>query len=467
MTKDHKYGLIFAVVFPLVGVLISSIMLSAYGSRETCSQSVLAVFCPDFGAMRWARNFGIFAFVASAGVAAIFFAAAQSIGDDRSRIARSFPHLVRFALLASAAVGLADAFLFAALVRAMLSISTAVPDALKYVAAGINIAALAAAIALIRNIYRIESKLVQSQSGLLADPEKHAALFEAVGSIVEKFGARSPDRILIGMDPTFYATGADISTIGQSEQLTGETLYLSAPLLRLLSSQERLAVIAHELGHFAGSDTAYSLQFVPIYGKLQRTLSELGELDTAAAVAKIPSLTFIDLLLAMFVDKERRVRRDMEREADRKAATISGSEPLISALLKIGLFARYLPQLRAFAASKLSEGKAVLNLCDAYIETLRASSVTDEEQMKRMLSDLTKASCSHPTDSHPTNYERAHNLGVDIETVAQRVVAEMRQQMERTDERLLSEDFEILLTDYENAINFVVARSKTEVRAPS
>jgi hypothetical protein len=47
------------------------------------------------------------------------------------------------------------------------------------------------------------------------------------------------------------------------------------------------------------------------------------------------------------------------------------------------------------------------------------------------------------------------------------VVAEMRQQMERTDERLLSEDFEILLTDYENAINFVVARSKTEVRAPS
>ena len=36
MTKDHKYGLIFAVVFPLVGVLISSIMLSAFGCYSAC-----------------------------------------------------------------------------------------------------------------------------------------------------------------------------------------------------------------------------------------------------------------------------------------------------------------------------------------------------------------------------------------------------------------------------------------------
>ncbi|MFD2022059.1 M48 family metalloprotease [Pseudocitrobacter faecalis] len=49
----------------------------------------------------------------------------------------------------------------------------------------------------------------------------------------------------------------------KGERLTGNTLYLPLTYLSLLNEAEIAAVVGHELGHFTGEDTQYSLRFAP------------------------------------------------------------------------------------------------------------------------------------------------------------------------------------------------------------
>jgi hypothetical protein len=59
-----------------------------------------------------------------------------------------------------------------------------------------------------------------------------------------------PETVVIGVDPTFFVTEAEVVTL--SGRLWGRTLYCSMPLARILTVDELTAIIGHELGHFRG-----------------------------------------------------------------------------------------------------------------------------------------------------------------------------------------------------------------------
>lgn len=46
--------------------------------------------------------------------------------------------------------------------------------------------------------------------------------------------------------------------------------------MALLDDAEAAAVIGHELGHFTGEDTQYSLRFVPLYAGMQNSLEQMA-----------------------------------------------------------------------------------------------------------------------------------------------------------------------------------------------
>jgi len=56
-------------------------------------------------------------------------------------------------------------------------------------------------------------------------------------------------------------TSADVNILGGDTKLEGETLHLSLPLARILTLEEIKGITGHELGHFRGADTYYSLKF--------------------------------------------------------------------------------------------------------------------------------------------------------------------------------------------------------------
>jgi hypothetical protein len=79
--------------------------------------------------------------------------------------------------------------------------------------------------------------------------------------------------VVIGLRGGFFvSSGAKLLRPGET-RLEGRTLYLPLPYLPLLPSDELAAIIGHDLAHFAGADTGYSLRFLPIYAGVQRSLN--------------------------------------------------------------------------------------------------------------------------------------------------------------------------------------------------
>src|SRR5262249_56989613 len=171
-------------------------------------------------------------------------------------------------------------------------------------------------------------------------------------------------------DQAFFVTSANVVVVGEPEKLTGETLYLSAPLLRILKPDEITAVVAQELGHLAGRDTLYSRRFAQIYAQLNHSLDRLSNIEHASDIAKLPGLALLSILMTIFASKERAIGRTRELEADKKAASIAPPEALISALVKIGLVARRWGELRGENIEALNNGMFLNNLCQTFVEAI-------------------------------------------------------------------------------------------------
>lgn len=81
-------------------------------------------------------------------------------------------------------------------------------------------------------------------------------LWGHVDSVAEKMGALRPEHIVLGLDPNFFVTEAEVVCLDGT--LSGRTLYCSLPLCRILSLGEASAVIGHELGGISKDWTLHS-----------------------------------------------------------------------------------------------------------------------------------------------------------------------------------------------------------------
>ena len=76
------------------------------------------------------------------------------------------------------------------------------------------------------------------------------------------------------MAANFYVTQSPL-TLMDGTKITKRTLYMSAPLLRVMSDAEVRAVLGHEFSHFTGRDTLYGSQVAPAYRSLQHGMDEM------------------------------------------------------------------------------------------------------------------------------------------------------------------------------------------------
>ena len=120
-----------------------------------------------------------------------------------------------------------------------------------------------------------------------------------------------PDHIVVGLDPTFFVTEARVRCV--SGVLKGRTLFVSLPLSRLLTLEEFGAVVAHELAHFTGKDTAFSKKFFPVYRGASESVAALvtqsGNGDTGA-ITVIPAVAVLSFFLHSFSVAENTVSRE-------------------------------------------------------------------------------------------------------------------------------------------------------------
>ena len=72
--------------------------------------------------------------------------------------------------------------------------------------------------------------MIHTQIGQKLLSSEQPKIWDLVNNIANEIGSKPPDNIIVGIEPTFYATAADIVGCGK-ETLKGETLYLSMSLM--------------------------------------------------------------------------------------------------------------------------------------------------------------------------------------------------------------------------------------------
>jgi len=119
-----------------------------------------------------------------------------------------------------------------------------------FIIGAIGFGALAGVVAMARNVFSLVRKAGTLVIGKIASRTDAPDLWKRIDGIADRLRALRPESLVLGLDPNFFVTEADVTCL--TGNCTGRTLYCSLPLMRILSTNEFDAIIGHELGHYKG-----------------------------------------------------------------------------------------------------------------------------------------------------------------------------------------------------------------------
>lgn len=249
--------------------------------------------------------------------------------------------------------------------------------------------------------------------GVPFSPIEQPRLALLVQQIAKATNARMPDNIVLGLDPNFFATTAPMHTPTSRHLLTGQTLYLSLPLMRVLSLDEVKAVVGHELAHFSGSDTIYSRNFAPIYRGLEEAAHAADEHKTYDKNPLLmPARLFLRFMIDCFSRNAAKSSRARELRADQIGSTASTPADLGYALIKTGILSMLWHREMEDTLADISRGKFRRNMSASFEDKLRYD--VDPEKLPPLVAFSLGNHTAHPTDSHPETKERLTELGLNL-----------------------------------------------------
>lgn len=358
------------------------------------------------------------------GLALIAFivGAAKSVGQSRAVLATIFnPAVTGSIVLLAVSIFIQGAIaLYSLYLISSVFIGYIFPKLFLLIALG----AIVASFALAKTAFSFLKKSEHVVLGARVTEQNGAPLLSLIRELAAKVGARAPDNVVVGVEPSFYVTAARIRIASDEQTLQGTTMFVSMPFLELFTLDELSAVIGHELGHFKGDDTAYSVRFYPAYSKLSNALASMhahADSGLTASMFALPAVSMLSLMLNSFGKVERTIGRGRELEADRVGASAANKEALVSSLLKVSQYGGLWEPLRHHNIEKLSEGQIYGNLPGVYCDLARQT--YEELDFDATRSDLFESKMAHPTDTHPTLTERMQSLGIDASAVAKQAIA--------------------------------------------
>ncbi len=347
------------------------------------------------------------------GASIVLFVAIAAIITGRSRIllARSFPIVAFLALLGTGVVALGQALLLAGGVYVGLDYFTG--ETSEAIVAVVGVTALGTALMVMFSALRMFRKAETSVVGIPIQPIDAPHLTRIVGNIARKLETKAPDNIVLGLDANFFATSANVRTPLSKKPLKGNTLYLSLPLMRMMSDEETKSIIGHEMGHFSGNDTAYSHYFAPAYTGLSEAISKMNVNWNSWRMLSWPAKIMLSYILSAFARAERRISRERELRADEIGASVSSVEASTRALLKTSALAAIWDAEFGEMIERVRRGRFSRNLSKNFVARTRYD--IDLDKLAGLAALSLDSQIAHPTDTHPLTRDRISSLGADPE----------------------------------------------------
>lgn len=232
-------------------------------------------------------------------------------------------------------------------------------------------------------------------------------LYKNLDDLAKDLDAPPIDEVVLddSLNAGAYESRGFLSLIG-----VRRTLIIGLPLLRLLSTAEAKAVIAHELGHFSSRHGKLGHW---IYLVRAKWMAYLYLADTGDSSIDSLRHALADRFLPGFIQRSAAWSRRCEFQADAVAASIPhGGGELVSALTKLAIInALSKTELaRHMTALQIATPDAPNNYWDI-VATFAANStpsLVDASWVQSLESP------SRPDDSHPPLFERAKALGCSV-----------------------------------------------------
>ncbi len=417
-------SLIALTIIPIIGFMISIGVLNNLAEDISISELVENVtynceidyqaVCSSFDNIILLKSASIYSGLASFFIVFSYFLIARISGSNRNLISKLFPPLIPIVLCMISAQVLTQGVIIT--FGAYLGESFLIGRVHFILIGAIGLGAGIGALQIIGSIFSLSKKLVHTQQGHLLLSEEHPKIWDFVKNIANKIDSKPPNNIIVGLEPTFYATAADVVGCGDAK-LKGETLYLSLPLMRLFNRSELTAVVGHELGHFSAKDTAFSTKFAPVYRGLGNSINALSSANEGAlSLAKLPALLVLASMYESFEKNVASISREREFEADKVGVSVSSGKDLAYSLSKVILFSPLWNNVRIDNIKRLNAGKISENLSLIFKD--KSAYNLSKQQLDEQKENILASSISHPTDTHPILIERLKNVGFNSEEIS-------------------------------------------------
>lgn len=237
--------------------------------------------------------------------------------------------------------------------------------------------------------------------GVLLRESEAPELWAHIRAMCQRLDTAPPQQIVAGIDDNFFVTEGEVLAGGH--RLSGRTLYVSLSLVRTLERSEADAVLAHEMAHFSGGDTAHSKRLVPLLRRFGIYLDALR-----SGVISLPIYFFMLFYFALFQVSLGRTSRMREHRADAVAAGVTSPNDIARALVKVGAYSSYRGRVEQSLFAKDSQHEQL------GIPARVAGEFLSYVESPRLASDLQEDKFPHPFDSHPSLRARIDAVGAQV-----------------------------------------------------
>ena len=421
--RSSLLALLFLSIIPALGYFISNGIINDLNSKsefsviEVCFSSLgnsskeLKEACDEIKRIHYLEIASIASGLGAIGLLVFYVLVSVICGSNRGLISIIFPILVPISTFLVAVLILVQGVILT--YGAYIAESYFTGRVHYFLIGGIGIGAFIASLKLLSSLFSLRSKPEFPVFGTLLMQKDNEVIWSFVKSIASDLNARIPDNIIVGLEPTFFATSANVKIINDNKVVSGETLFLSVVLMRLFTKSELKSVIGHELGHFIGSDTKYTMRFAPIYSGLNKSIKSIDEEEGFASLVSIPAIAMLSAMIEIFAINVSKISRTREFEADMAGVKVSSGEDLGIALGKVATFAHFWQKVRQENIERLNDGKISGNLSEVFVDSSKYDlSITE---VGTILTEILNAKITHPTDTHPAISDRYKNIGFDPE----------------------------------------------------
>lgn len=229
-------------------------------------------------------------------------------------------------------------------------------------------------------------------------------LWRWVDGVAAKLNALPPEHIVTGLIGGFFVTSHAMTLRPEDRTITGRILHLPLAFVSLMSRDEVSSIVGHELAHFSGNDTQYSLRLQPLYASMIKNVESFLVTDEEDEIhfLKAPGLSLALFILERLETAENHWRRERELVADSVSCRVVNARTSALALLRSVALTDVIENLTSQAHRV--ETSDIISTLIGKVQKDGLTLPTAELEPR----------LPHPTDTHPPVRQRIEAMGVPL-----------------------------------------------------